>query len=94
MFSTIVSGSIILTQIVLPLLLSQLMGLVSFALHFKYKFELAYINLAICVIRYISIKCLISSNGEYDLIAKEINNLEYDQLDKPEIHRGEEDNKN
>jgi len=85
MFSTITSGAIILTQVVLPLVLSHYMGVVSLILQFEYGIEMVYVNLTLCALRYISINCFISSNGEYDVIAKEINNSDGEKLYRPEI---------
>jgi len=80
MFSTITSGAIILTQVVLPLVLSHYMGVVSLILKLEYGIEMVYVNLTLCALRYISINCFISSNGEYDVIAKEINNSDGEKL--------------
>jgi len=85
-FSTVISGAIILTQVVLPLVLSRQMRLASLLLKFVYRIRMEHVNLAACALRYISIY-LISTNGEYDAIAKEIANPESESLRRPEIHR-------
>lgn len=86
-YSTVVSGSIILTQVVLPLVLSRNMGLASLVLKFIYRIKMEHVNLLACALRYVSIKCLISSNGEYDAIAKEIEDPSNESLHRPEIRR-------
>ena len=86
-YSTLISGSIILTQVVLPLVLSHYMGLASLVLKFVYRIKMEHVNLAACVLRYVSIKCFIASNGEYDVIAKEIEDPNNESLHRPEIRR-------
>jgi len=71
----------------LPMILSKYMGLASLLLKIEYGLDMLYINMAFCALRYLSIKFLIVSNGEYDLIAKEINDPNDGRLDRPEIQR-------
>ena len=83
MYLTLSSALIILSQLLVPLTLS------SYAIEFVGKTgnNIMYINIASSVLRLLSVYYLIETNGQYDIIQKEINNGEETEWKRPKFTR-------